>query len=168
MKRLIFQAACHLATAVAILLFTSGLYAQPPQSPTQQEGAQTQEAPPKRGAGKQGQGKAQGKGKGQGKGGQQGKGGKGGQGKGGKGKGGKGKGGKGKGKKGGDGIQRPPRVPIVVTEGQVPDTNAHLPDGTPIKVRDLIKGKYTVIKTCLLYTSPSPRDQRGSRMPSSA
>ena len=23
-------------------------------------------------------------------------------------------------------------------------------------------------KTCLLYTSPSPRDQRGSRMPSSA
>ena len=25
-----------------------------------------------------------------------------------------------------------------------------------------------VIKVCLLYTSPSPRDQRGSRMPSSA
>ena len=25
-----------------------------------------------------------------------------------------------------------------------------------------------VIVTCLLYTSPSPRDQRGSRMPSSA
>ena len=24
------------------------------------------------------------------------------------------------------------------------------------------------IKPCLLYTSPSPRDQRGSRMPSSA
>ena len=28
---------------------------------------------------------------------------------------------------------------------------------------------YEVLKdTCLLYTSPSPRDQRGSRMPSSA
>ena len=26
----------------------------------------------------------------------------------------------------------------------------------------------TVLGTCLLYTSPSPRDQRGSRMPSSA
>ena len=25
-----------------------------------------------------------------------------------------------------------------------------------------------IIGTCLLYTSPSPRDQRGSRMPSSA
>ena len=25
-----------------------------------------------------------------------------------------------------------------------------------------------VIESCLLYTSPSPRDQRGSRMPSSA
>ena len=27
---------------------------------------------------------------------------------------------------------------------------------------------HTDIKRCLLYTSPSPRDQRGSRMPSSA
>ena len=27
---------------------------------------------------------------------------------------------------------------------------------------------FTQITTCLLYTSPSPRDQRGSRMPSSA
>ena len=27
---------------------------------------------------------------------------------------------------------------------------------------------YSVLETCLLYTSPSPRDQRGSRMPSSA
>ena len=25
-----------------------------------------------------------------------------------------------------------------------------------------------IVATCLLYTSPSPRDQRGSRMPSSA
>ena len=32
-------------------------------------------------------------------------------------------------------------------------------------------GRYSIIglpATCLLYTSPSPRDQRGSRMPSSA
>ena len=28
--------------------------------------------------------------------------------------------------------------------------------------------KYIVCSHCLLYTSPSPRDQRGSRMPSSA
>ena len=26
----------------------------------------------------------------------------------------------------------------------------------------------SLLKSCLLYTSPSPRDQRGSRMPSSA
>ena len=32
---------------------------------------------------------------------------------------------------------------------------------------DEIKEMYD-IKPCLLYTSPSPRDQRGSRMPSSA
>ena len=29
-------------------------------------------------------------------------------------------------------------------------------------------GTYIYGKACLLYTSPSPRDQRGSRMPSSA
>ena len=29
-------------------------------------------------------------------------------------------------------------------------------------------GMAMVLRTCLLYTSPSPRDQRGSRMPSSA
>ena len=29
-------------------------------------------------------------------------------------------------------------------------------------------GNINVFQNCLLYTSPSPRDQRGSRMPSSA
>ena len=33
--------------------------------------------------------------------------------------------------------------------------------------RDAAEWRYGVI-SCLLYTSPSPRDQRGSRMPSSA
>ena len=37
------------------------------------------------------------------------------------------------------------------------------------KVSDLIDGgDMSCTWTCLLYTSPSPRDQRGSRMPSSA
>ena len=42
-----------------------------------------------------------------------------------------------------------------------------LPDGT---VKVLVEGKKRVRinELCLLYTSPSPRDQRGSRMPSSA
>ena len=31
-----------------------------------------------------------------------------------------------------------------------------------------VTGNITGNLTCLLYTSPSPRDQRGSRMPSSA
>ena len=30
------------------------------------------------------------------------------------------------------------------------------------------RGDQPTVNTCLLYTSPSPRDQRGSRMPSSA
>ena len=33
---------------------------------------------------------------------------------------------------------------------------------------DRAKGKVKLTIPCLLYTSPSPRDQRGSRMPSSA
>ena len=32
----------------------------------------------------------------------------------------------------------------------------------------VITNPTAVYSTCLLYTSPSPRDQRGSRMPSSA
>ena len=36
----------------------------------------------------------------------------------------------------------------------------HLPDRDPDRPK--------MFNRCLLYTSPSPRDQRGSRMPSSA
>ena len=34
-------------------------------------------------------------------------------------------------------------------------------------INDLV-GKQCIIRSCLLYTSPSPRDISGSRMPSSA
>ena len=39
-----------------------------------------------------------------------------------------------------------------------------------LEFKEIPKGelKPNQVKTCLLYTSPSPRDQRGSRMPSSA
>ena len=37
-----------------------------------------------------------------------------------------------------------------------------------IKKRTVKKGPSEWSERCLLYTSPSPRDQRGSRMPSSA
>ena len=54
------------------------------------------------------------------------------------------------------------------------DTNIHALDrqlshvlNTPYH-SDLVNDRHTLIITCLLYTSPSPRDQRGSRMPSSA
>ena len=44
------------------------------------------------------------------------------------------------------------------------------PDGSWSRERpqDLIYGGRDEDPVCLLYTSPSPRDQRGSRMPSSA
>ena len=44
-------------------------------------------------------------------------------------------------------------------------------DGQPlllILAQDLVVASLARFKLCLLYTSPSPRDQRGSRMPSSA
>ena len=37
-----------------------------------------------------------------------------------------------------------------------------------IKVSFHVRGGTRIFRGCLLYTSPSPRDQRGSRMPSSA
>ena len=44
-----------------------------------------------------------------------------------------------------------------------------------VKINEWYKGFYDLLQdapnrelSCLLYTSPSPRDQRGSRMPSSA
>ena len=42
-------------------------------------------------------------------------------------------------------------------------------DGNPNNItNDQILAKQAELKTCLLYTSPSPRDKRQSRMPSSA
>ena len=35
-------------------------------------------------------------------------------------------------------------------------------------IRTSVNEARELVETCLLYTSPSPRDQRGSRMPSSA
>ena len=39
---------------------------------------------------------------------------------------------------------------------------------TDKKVNEVTPDLFARANTCLLYTSPSPRDQRGSRMPSSA
>ena len=38
----------------------------------------------------------------------------------------------------------------------------------PFGVAAIIAGVFAAVVTCLLYTSPSPRDKRQSRMPSSA
>ena len=49
-----------------------------------------------------------------------------------------------------------------------------LNESTELEISDVIykygeeKASRKIAKACLLYTSPSPRDQRGSRMPSSA
>ena len=43
---------------------------------------------------------------------------------------------------------------------------SNVPDG--YSYVDGIQDQYTRLVTCLLYTSPSPRDRQKSRMPSSA
>ena len=47
-------------------------------------------------------------------------------------------------------------------QGLVPKEDQGTPESVKEKIKDIIN------KTCLLYTSPSPRDAHESRMPSSA
>ena len=63
----------------------------------------------------------------------------------------------------------------VTNNGGAQATNVSLTDSLPAGITytadTASQGSYdptTGLWTCLLYTSPSPRDQRGSRMPSSA
>ena len=53
---------------------------------------------------------------------------------------------------------------VIGGDGQVSMGNTVM-KGNARKVRRLYKGE---VLACLLYTSPSPRDKRQSRMPSSA
>ena len=48
------------------------------------------------------------------------------------------------------------------------DTRNYVDDKVKIMYSTLRPGASTGLHTCLLYTSPSPRDISGSRMPSSA
>ena len=60
----------------------------------------------------------------------------------------------------------PSRVVAPVIRGLV---RRHTARVAPAEVpRHVVGVVLTEAEVCLLYTSPSPRDQRGSRMPSSA
>ena len=58
------------------------------------------------------------------------------------------------------------RLSAVVVEVE-PCTFTDIPDDSVAAIHGLFAGSAQT-SDCLLYTSPSPRDQRGSRMPSSA
>ena len=66
-----------------------------------------------------------------------------------------------------------------VSEKALEDLDHNVIEPPPVPRRDIPEGAGKVVfvgagpgapdlVSCLLYTSPSPRDQRGSRMPSSA
>ena len=60
----------------------------------------------------------------------------------------------------------------LVVDGSIPayeylDGREVFTDQYKVKVAEMLD-RFGIYYTCLLYTSPSPRDQRGSRMPSSA
>ena len=66
-----------------------------------------------------------------------------------------------------DGTAR--RARVTTAHGEI-NTPVFMPVGTYGMVKALDPHELVTIgsQICLLYTSPSPRDQRGSRMPSSA
>ena len=59
-------------------------------------------------------------------------------------------------------------VTLIGANGAGKTTTMHAISGLLKPKTGDILYKGSSIKGCLLYTSPSPRDQRGSRMPSSA
>ena len=62
-----------------------------------------------------------------------------------------------------------PWLPLVEVTGDRQRFDTAYPDATPKQVvHFLLRDRSNPNSICLLYTSPSPRDQRGSRMPSSA
>ena len=56
-------------------------------------------------------------------------------------------------------------IPVVTDEDEEESSVKKDPNDV---AKDWEKPDLTLFISCLLYTSPSPRDQRGSRMPSSA
>ena len=59
-------------------------------------------------------------------------------------------------------------LPVYVCAARADGKAPHLLDVVTGPCAVLVGPVTTSNKCCLLYTSPSPRDQRGSRMPSSA
>ena len=61
------------------------------------------------------------------------------------------------------------QLAVWITEETDSIIRKHYPDGGSKECMELIPGVQAArISSCLLYTSPSPRDKRQSRMPSSA
>ena len=56
----------------------------------------------------------------------------------------------------------------IIAVCKVEDIEKEIEDAEDLKMRVMDSIEAISLGTCLLYTSPSPRDQRGSRMPSSA
>ena len=77
------------------------------------------------------------------------------------------------------GVRKRPIYKIVIADGRYPrdgkfiekigSYNPLLPKDKKERIKiEAERVKYWMSKGCLLYTSPSPRDMRRSRMPSSA
>ena len=69
----------------------------------------------------------------------------------------------------------PSKTPVMRLTDQVQGTSGAQLLVSPLKNDEVSRAAYRlpterrgIVNVCLLYTSPSPRDQRGSRMPSSA
>ena len=62
-------------------------------------------------------------------------------------------------------LEKFPKSLLIVGGGYIACEFASIFRNLGTEVTQLIRGQHLL---CLLYTSPSPRDQRGSRMPSSA
>ena len=61
------------------------------------------------------------------------------------------------------------KIIFLDVDGTIIDYDNHIPESAVVAIRKAReKGHLVYVCTCLLYTSPSPRDVEESRMPSSA
>ena len=65
-------------------------------------------------------------------------------------------------------VKEIPKTNLEISNFEMQEVDIPKPSSDEILIKNILLSIDAANRTCLLYTSPSPRDKRQSRMPSSA